>query len=77
MSHRKRFLRKTLRSSVFIAICVVATLTVLLVMYCGMRDNPNLLHLLVLGLPAFSVVGVIVGAVNFFMARRDYDRNRK
>ena len=75
-SRRKHFLRKAFRNSAFIAVCIVAAFAVLLVMYCGMKDNPNLGRLMLLGLPVFAVIGTMVGAINYFLARRAYDRDR-
>ena len=73
---RKQYLRRQLRESILIGICVVAALCILLIMYCGMKDNPNLGHLLMLALPAFGVIGAIVAVVRFFIMRRNYDKAR-
>ena len=76
-SQRSRFLHRAFKSSVLIGVCVVAALAVLLVMYCGIKDNPNLGRLMMLCLPVFAVIGVIVGAFNYVMSRRAYDLDRR
>ena len=46
-------------------------------MYCGIKDNPNLMSLLKLALPAFLCIGTIVGVGNWLYARHSYDRDRQ
>lgn len=65
-----------MRESVLLALTVAAALCVLLVMYCGVKDNPNLVALLRLALPAFLLVGAVVGLGNWLVVRYRYDRDR-
>ena len=65
-----------MRDSVLLALTIVAALCVCLVMYCGIKDKPNLLSLLSLAMPAFLFIGAVVGLGNWLFARRNYDRDR-
>ena len=65
-----------MRESVFLAITIAAALCVLLVMYCGITDNPNLVSMLRLALPVFLLIGAVVGVGNWLFARHSYDSAR-
>ena len=60
-----------------IAVSITAALVVLLVMYCGIKDNPNLLSLLMLALPVFAVVGALAGLVYGWHEVRAYDKAKR
>lgn len=46
-------------------------------MYCGIKDNPNLLSLLMLALPVFAVVGALAGLVYGWREVRAFDKAKR
>ena len=66
-----------MRDSILLGVTIAAAFCVLLIMYCGIKDNPNLMSLLKLALPAFLCIGTIVGVGNWLYARHSYDRDRQ